>query len=172
MSQQDAHLRHLALRTWAGIFAIGFGSGLARTAPGTMGTALAVPLAVPLLMLPEPVFWLVWAALFGLGVYWCGVTSERLGVADPGSIVWDEMVALWLTLAFIPMHWAWWLAAFVLFRGFDIVKPWPIGLLDRRIKGGLGIMIDDIVAAGYALLILLTVRALAPMISAAAETWR
>jgi phosphatidylglycerophosphatase A len=77
-----------------------------------------------------------------------------LGRHDPGNIVWDEMVGFWLTVALVPVTWSWWLAAFVAFRFFDILKPWPIRQLDRHIKGGLGIMLDDIVAALYALLLL------------------
>ncbi len=119
-----------------------------------MGTLLAIPLGIPLMALPQPAWWLVWVLSCGFGIHACDVTSRRLGVADPGGIVWDEMVAYWLCLAFIPVHWAWWLAAFVLFRFFDIVKPWPIRQLDRAVKGGLGIMLDDLVAAGYALLLL------------------
>jgi len=153
--QQDTHLRRIALRTWPGLFAMGFGSGLARKAPGTMGTLAAVPLAWLLLQLPAILFWLVWIILFWSGIYWCEVTSRRLQRVDPGCIVWDEMVAYWLIVALLPLHWAWWLAALVLFRLFDIVKPWPIRHIERRVKGGLGVMLDDILAAGYTLLVLL-----------------
>lgn len=155
--QQEAHLRRIALRTWPGLFAMGFGSGLARKAPGTVGTCAAVPLAWLLVQLPVVVFWLVWIILFWSGVYWCGVTSQRLQREDPGCIVWDEMVAYWLIVALLPLHWTWWLAALVLFRLFDIVKPWPIRHIERRVQGGLGVMLDDILAAGYTLLLLLGV---------------
>ena len=80
--------------------------------------------------------------------------ARRLGRHDPGSIVWDEMVAYWLTVAFVPLHWTWLLAAFLLFRLFDIVKPWPIKRVERRLGGGLGIMADDVIAAAYAMLVL------------------
>jgi phosphatidylglycerophosphatase A len=92
--------------------------------------------------------------MFLLGIHVCGVSSRRLGRHDPGGIVWDEMVAFWLTVAFLPMSWPWWLAAFALFRFFDIFKPWPIRLVEKRFGGGLGIMLDDIVAAVYAMIVL------------------
>ena len=154
MSDQNLSARDLALGTPTGFLAFGFGSGLSPVAPGTMGTLAAIPLAVAFKFLPVPVFWPLLLVLFLLGVYLCGVTSQRLGQHDPGAIVWDEMVAYWLTVAFVPLHWAWFLAAFVLFRVFDIFKPWPIGWVEKRFGGGLGIMLDDIVAALYAMLLL------------------
>lgn len=111
--------------------------------------------AVVLVQLP---FWpalAVVVAAFFLGIYLCDVTSRALGVHDHGGIVWDEFVSLWLVLLFLPFHWAWWLAAFVVFRFFDILKPWPIRWLDRRVHGGFGVMIDDVLAAVYALAVLL-----------------
>lgn len=92
--------------------------------------------------------------LFLLGVYLCGTTARRLGKHDPGGIVWDEMVAYWLVVAFIPAQWPWLLAAFILFRLFDILKPWPIKQSETLFSGGLGIMVDDIIAALYAMAIL------------------
>jgi phosphatidylglycerophosphatase A len=89
---------------------------------------------------------------FCLGIYLCGETARRLGVHDHGGIVWDEFVGLWLVLLLIPAGLFWWLAGFFLFRLFDIVKPWPIGWLDQRLGGGFGIMLDDVLAALYALL--------------------
>ena len=154
MNSQNPSARDLAFGTPTGFFAFGFGSGLSPFAPGTMGTLVAVPLAVALKFLPLPVFWPLLLMFFLLGVYLCDVTSQRLGQHDPGGIVWDEMVAYWLTVAFIPLSWAWFLAAFVLFRVFDILKPWPIRWVEKRFGGGLGIMLDDIVAALYAMLLL------------------
>lgn len=150
----DPVMQKIALKTLPGFLAFGFGSGLSRYAPGTVGTVMAVPFALLLKHLPESVFWLTLIALFGLGIYLCDVSSKRLGQHDPGGIVWDEMVAYWLTIAFVPVSWPWWLAAFVLFRFFDIVKPWPIRLVENRFGGGLGIMLDDVVAAFYAMVIL------------------
>ena len=151
---QDPALRRLALRTPEGLLAFGFGAGLSRHAPGTAGTILAVPPGLLLINLPPGVYWSILVLCFLLGIYVCGVCSEKLGVEDPGAIVWDEMVAFWLTVAFVPLSWPWWLAAFVLFRFFDIVKPWPIPALEKRLHGGLGIMFDDVVAAVYAMVIL------------------
>ena len=150
----------LAFTTPAGFFAFGFGSGLAPFAPGTVGTLAAVPVALALKGLPPVLFWAILVLSFVAGIRICDVTARRLGRHDPGSIVWDEMVAYWLTVAFIPLHWAWLLAAFLLFRLFDIVKPWPIRLVERRLGGGLGIMADDVIAAVYAMLVL----ALAPVV--------
>ena len=92
--------------------------------------------------------------LFLLGIWVCEKVSHKLGVHDHGGIVWDEMVGYWLSMAFVPLQWQWLLAAFVLFRFFDIVKPWPIRQLDQRVSGGFGIMIDDIVAALFTIIIL------------------
>jgi phosphatidylglycerophosphatase A len=152
--EPDAQVRGVALGTFPGFFAFGFGSGLSRFAPGTMGTLAAIPFA-PLLKALSPLFyWGVLVALFAVGVWLCGVTAERLGKHDPGGIVWDEMVGYWLAIAFIPMDWRWLAAAFVLFRLFDILKPWPIRSVERFFKGGLGIMADDILAAVYAMLVM------------------
>jgi phosphatidylglycerophosphatase A len=151
---QDPVTRQVALRTLPGFFAFGFGSGLSRFAPGTMGTLAAIPFALLLKRLPDPVFWIVLTGLFLLGVHICNAASRRLGQHDPGGIVWDEMVAYWLTIAFVPVSWPWWLAAFILFRFFDILKPWPIRWIENRFSGGQGIMLDDIIAALYAIGIL------------------
>jgi phosphatidylglycerophosphatase A len=152
--EPDTELRRVALRTPAGFFAFGFGSGLSRYAPGTAGTVAAIPFALLLKQLPPLYFWLALTVLFIAGVYLCGAASRALGRHDPGNIVWDEMVGYWLTIALLPVTWAWWLAGFAAFRLFDILKPWPIRWLDRRVKGGFGIMLDDIVAAFYAMLVL------------------
>lgn len=150
----DPAQRRAALRTPAGFLAFGFGAGLLRWAPGTAGTAVAVPFALLLRSLPEAYFWFTLVALAAIGVYLCGATARRLGTADPGGIVWDEMVGFWLSVALLPVQPVWWLAAFVLFRFFDIVKPWPIRSVERRVPGGWGIMADDIVAALYAMALL------------------
>lgn len=154
MSDPTPSSRDLALGTPAGFLAFGFGSGLSPWAPGTMGTLAAIPLAIVFKLLPVFVFWPLLLVLFLLGIYLCDVTEKRLGQHDPGGIVWDEMVAYWLTVAFVPLHWAWLAAAFVLFRAFDIFKPWPIRQVEKRFGGGLGIMLDDIVAALFAMVLL------------------
>ena len=147
-------LKKLALTTPTGLLAFGFGSGLSPFAPGTMGTLVAIPFVFALKSLGTTGFWIALLLLFLLGVWVCDRASRKLGEHDPGSIVWDEMVGYWLTMAFVPLQWQWLLAAFVLFRFFDIIKPWPIGQIDRKVSGGFGIMIDDIVAALFAIIIL------------------
>lgn len=141
----------------AHLIALGYGAGLAPKAPGTVGSLAALPMFWLLTQLnATPAFMLaVTAAAFLLGIWACGVTGKNLGVADHGSIVWDEIAAMWLVLAFTPRAWTWWLLAFGLFRFFDILKPWPIRFFDTRCKNGFGVMFDDLLAALYALLVLL-----------------
>jgi len=152
--EQDKDILRTALGSPAGFLAFGLGSGLSRFAPGTMGTLIAVPFALLLKQLPSAWFWVAMLGLFLLGVHICDRTAGRLGRHDPGGIVWDEMVGYWLTVAFVPTHWAWLCAAFILFRLFDIFKPWPIRQSEHLFHGGLGIMIDDILAALYAMAVL------------------
>jgi phosphatidylglycerophosphatase A len=146
--------KNIVLHSVSGFLAFGFGSGLSPFAPGTMGTLVAIPFIFPLRALGEPVFLLALILLFVFGVWVCGRVSQKLGVHDHGGIVWDEMLGYWLSAAFIPLQWPWLLAAFVLFRIFDILKPWPIRQLDQKVSGGFGIMIDDVVAALFVVLIL------------------
>ena len=134
--------------------AFGLGSGAVPWAPGTFGTLAAVPLWYLLAQLPLSTYLLLVLAAFALGCWLCQRTSEDIGVHDHGGIVWDEFVGLWLTLILVPDGWPWLLAGFVLFRFFDILKPWPIRWADRRVGGGLGIMLDDVLAALYAWLVL------------------
>jgi phosphatidylglycerophosphatase A len=162
--QQDSNAR-LAFTTLSGFIALGFGSGLATRAPGTMGSLVALPLAIPLLWLTPIQLGIFLLLAFGFGIYCCEKTSQRMAVQDPGAIVWDEIVAMWLVLGFVPAQWPWWLAAFLLFRLFDIAKPWPIRWLDQHIKGGLGIMLDDVLAAIYAIVLLLVFQRYMPVIS-------
>jgi phosphatidylglycerophosphatase A len=136
----------------AHFLAFGFGSGLSPKAPGTVGTLVAFPLYW--LLSGSPYYWL-WIALFlAVGVWICGFTGRALGVADHGGMVWDEIAAFLLVLPFAPQTWVGFLMAFVLFRLFDIFKPFPIGWLDARLKGGLGVMLDDVLAAVYAIVCL------------------
>ena len=93
-------------------------------------------------------------ALFFWGIRICGYTEKELGIQDYGGIVWDEIVAMLLVLSLIPFKWSWWLAAFVIFRLFDALKPWPIKWFDQWIHGGLGIMLDDLIAAVMTLMVL------------------
>lgn len=142
--------RRLLLSHPAHFVALGFGSGLAAKAPGTFGTLVAIPLFLALMATPESVHCIVITLLFLAGIPICTRTGKALGVADHGSIVWDEIVAFMLVLEFTPYSWTWWLAAFALFRLFDIWKPFPIRQFDARLKGGFGVMFDDLLAAVYA----------------------
>ena len=136
------------------LLAFGFGSGLAPRAPGTMGTLVGVALYLPLSTL-NLTFYLAALVLVSLaGVWICGRTAKDLGLHDHPGIVWDEIAGFLLTMLAVPTGWGWILAGFILFRLFDIWKPWPINLLDQRVSGGLGIMLDDLLAAIYALAIL------------------
>ena len=134
--------------------ATGFGSGLVPKAPGTAGTVGALPLWYLLQPLPPLVYLAVLTAAFALGCYLCGKTSRDWQVHDHGAIVWDEFVGLWIALFLLPGGIGWVLGGFVLFRFFDIIKPWPIRWLDRHVHGGAGIMIDDVVAGLFAWLVL------------------
>jgi len=132
-------------------FALGFGSGLARHAPGTYGTLVGLPLFALLLLLPETTHLIIIALLFLIGIPICTRTGTALGVSDHGGIVWDEIVAMLLVLEFTPRSWVWWVLAFALFRLFDIWKPAPIRQCDARLKGGFGVMFDDLLAALYSI---------------------
>lgn len=138
------------------LLGFGFGTGLAPKAPGTFGTLPALPITAALFAAGLGAWQIVFLCiiLFFIGIYICGATEKALGVADYGGIVWDEIVAMMLVLAFVPQTFAWWLAAFVVFRLFDALKPWPIKWFDARLHGGFGIMWDDILAALFSLLVL------------------
>jgi phosphatidylglycerophosphatase A len=134
------------------LLSLGFGSGLSPHAPGTMGTLVAIPLYLLLSRLELWPYLIVVAAGFLLGIYVCDKTSKALGVHDHSGIVWDEIIGYWITMIAIPaVTWQWILAGFVLFRFFDIVKPWPVRIADKRVPGGFGIMFDDLLAGLYAL---------------------
>ncbi len=137
------------------LLATGFGSGLAKYVPGTMGTLAAIPFYLLLAQLPFG--WYLVAVLVAalIGVKICTITSGDMKVHDHGSIVWDEFVGFWITMAIAPtVSWQWVLTGFILFRFFDMVKPWPISWLDKHVKGGFGIMVDDILAGFMAMIAL------------------
>ncbi|MDO8706351.1 MAG: phosphatidylglycerophosphatase A [Sulfuricaulis sp.] len=134
--------------------AFGFGSGKAPVAPGTFGTLVAIPLYLLLRPVALPVYAVVVAAMFVIGVWLCRVTEQDLGVHDHSSIVWDEIVGYLITMFMAPAGWEWVVLGFFLFRLFDIWKPFPIRQLERRIHGGFGNMFDDALAAVYAWLVL------------------
>lgn len=147
--------RRALLATPAGWIACGLGSGLAPVAQGTFGSLAAI---LPWLLLRElslPLNLLAIVLGFALGVWACNVASRALGVDDHRALVWDEFVGLWIAL--LPALAApWWavIPGFALFRLFDVWKPWPIGWCDRRLKGGLGVMVDDVIAGVFAAVVL------------------
>ena len=152
-------LKKVVLGSPSGFLAFGFGSGLSPFAPGTVGTLVAIPFTFLLKSLGTTGFWIALVLLFLLGVKLCTHVSQKLGVHDHGGIVWDEMVGYWLAVAFVPLDWQWLLAAFLLFRFFDIFKPWPIRQIDKKISGGFGIMVDDVVAGLFTLILLAVLQA-------------
>ncbi|OKY24639.1 MULTISPECIES: phosphatidylglycerophosphatase A family protein [Thalassotalea] len=129
--------------------ALGFGSGLIPKAPGTFGTLAAIPVFLLLAPLPMVTYLAVVAVMALLGIYICSHAAKAAKVHDHPAIVWDEIVGYLITMALIPVSWKSIIVGFLLFRLFDIIKPWPISLLDKHCHGGFGIMIDDIVA-GFA----------------------
>lgn len=133
-------------------FSLGFGSGLAKKAPGTFGTLVALPLFTLIAGLDLDAQLLIIGLLFLFGIYCCGISGKHLGAADHGAIVWDEIVAMMLVLTFTLNQWHWWLCAFLLFRLFDIWKPFPIQQFDAKLKNGFGVMFDDLLAAIYAII--------------------
>lgn len=139
---------------------LGFGSGCISRAPGTWGTVAGVLVYGLFFWAPLPVYLGLVLLGFVVGVFLCERTARALGVHDDGAIVWDEFVGVWIALAFQPSAWEWILAAFVAFRIFDIIKPWPVSWLDRKVSGGLGIMLDDVLAGFYALVLVLFFQAL------------
>lgn len=139
------------------LLAFGFGSGAAARAPGTWGSLVAVPLWYCFSWLPGTIYWLVVLAAFLVGIWLCGKTAADLKVHDHEGIVWDEFVGMWIALGLFPGQLIGVLMAFLLFRLFDVVKPWPISWLDERMPGGLGIMIDDVVAGFMALVCLFVI---------------
>lgn len=143
------------LRHPAHFLAFGFGAGLVPGAPGTAGTLLAFPLfwlLQPRLAASE--FLVLLAVMFAAGIWACDKTGRTLGAADHGGMVWDEIVAFLLVLFFTPDTLYWQACAFLLFRLFDILKPQPIRYYDRTFKSGFGVMLDDLIAAFYTLLVL------------------
>lgn len=137
--------------------ALGFGSGLIKPAPGTWGTLSAVPLYYLLMQVMSSAsieYFVIILVSFLVGIYLCGKTATDVGVHDHGAIVWDEIVGFLITMLLVPVTWVNVVLGFVLFRIFDIIKPWPIKLLDKHVHGGFGIMIDDVLAGVFAWVLL------------------
>ena len=147
------------LRHPAHVIALGFGSGLAPVAPGTAGTLVAFPIHWVLASyLSEPVHAIAIAMMFIIGVWASDVAGRAMGISDHSGMVCDEIVAMLIILMVVPTGLLWWGAAFLLFRIFDVLKPPPIRYIDQTIKGGFGVMLDDILAAFYALLVLAVIQ--------------
>jgi phosphatidylglycerophosphatase A len=134
--------------------AFGFGSGLAPKAPGTFGTIAALPIFLLISNLHPAIYTGFVLVALGAGVFICESVAADMKIKDPSSIVWDEFVGLWIALFMLPSGWYWLVAGFILFRFFDILKPWPVSYFDNELKGGLGIMMDDVAAGLYSLGIL------------------
>jgi phosphatidylglycerophosphatase A len=142
----------------AHLLAFGFGAGCSPKAPGTMGTLLAIGIYLPLSRLSLTAYLLVLAAVILVGIGLCEKASRDLGVHDHPGIVWDEIAGFLLTMVAAPPAWQWIVAGFLLFRLFDIWKPWPIRWCDKNIEGGFGIMFDDVVAGIFACVALHALR--------------
>ncbi|MEE9452542.1 MAG: phosphatidylglycerophosphatase A [Gammaproteobacteria bacterium] len=134
--------------------AFGFGSGAIPFAPGTWGTIAALPIYFLIQDFSLSLYLTLLLLATGFGIWICDVTEKDLGVPDHSGIVWDEIVGYLCTMILAPKGWGWILLGFILFRIFDILKPWPISWVERHVKGGLGIMVDDILAAVPAWIIL------------------
>ena len=132
---------------------LGFGSGLMPKAPGTFGTLAAIPVYLLMANFSVLIYSIITVILFLLGIYLCQKTTDELKVHDHSGIVFDEIVGFLITMIAVPLTWQWIVAGFILFRLFDILKPWPISWLDKKVHGGLGIMLDDVLAGVFSLAI-------------------
>lgn len=157
MTSSQHPLERVNLRNPIHFLALGFGSGLLHPAPGTWGSLVGVILGALLLpWLGAKTFFILIALCFFLGIWLCERTSHDMGVHDHGSIVWDEIVAVFFVLLAVPQISVFWCTvAFAAFRLFDILKPYPIRYFDEKLTNGFGIMADDILAAGYSILVIL-----------------
>lgn len=134
------------------LLAFGFGAGLSTKAPGTAGTVVAIPIYLLFSQFSLTIYYILLILLIIIGIYVSGKSARMLGVHDHGGIVIDEICGYLLTMALAPTSWIAIILGFILFRLFDIWKPWPIRLFDQRIHGGTGIIVDDLMAGIYALL--------------------
>jgi len=133
---------------------VGFGTGLMPKAPGTFGTIAAIPLYFAMSDLSLLSYLIITVLVTLVGIYLCAYTSKALGVHDHGGIVIDEIAGYLITMIAVPFDWLWMVVGFLLFRFFDILKPWPISWIDKHVQGGLGIMLDDVLAGVFALICL------------------
>ncbi|OOF51714.1 phosphatidylglycerophosphatase A [Rodentibacter genomosp. 1] len=158
--KEENPLKRISLKNPVHLLAVGFGSGLLRPAPGTWGSALGTLLGVILLgILGTKTFLILTALCFILGCYLCQKTADDMGVHDHGAIVWDEFVGVFIVLSAIPtLSLPWIVTAFGLFRFFDILKPFPIRFFDKKLESGFGIMVDDVLAAIYAVVVIFLIQ--------------
>jgi phosphatidylglycerophosphatase A len=159
--RDDAAVRRLSLATLRDpvqLLALGFGAGLAPRAPGTFGSLVGLALAIVIARWGWTASVVATLAACIAGVWICGASARRLGVHDHPAIVWDEVAGMMITMLAAPPGWMWTLLAFVLFRALDIIKPWPIREIDHGMRGGAGIMLDDVLAGILAALGLMLVR--------------
>ena len=149
----QAELRQrVSLKNPVHFLALGFGSGLAPKAPGTFGTLAALPLVLVLGLFTSLPIYIALCVLFSLaGIWLCGRTADDMQVHDDSSIVWDEVAGMMITMIAVPLTWQNVVLGFILFRLFDIAKPWPISYLDKHVHGGFGIMVDDVLAGVFSL---------------------
>ncbi|MGI9224401.1 MAG: phosphatidylglycerophosphatase A family protein [Woeseiaceae bacterium] len=154
MTDSQQNLARTVLTDPVHILAFGFGTGLSPYAPGTVGSLVGVLFAWLTRDLGLTIQLGIAAAIILAGIWICGESARRIGVHDHGGIVWDEIAGMYVTLLVAPATIPAWILGFALFRVFDIAKPWPIRDLDHRLRGGLGIMLDDLAAALYALILL------------------
>ncbi|WP_218313255.1 phosphatidylglycerophosphatase A [Alteromonas antoniana] len=159
---QSEYRERVSMKNPVHFLALGFGSGLIPVMPGTFGSLAAIPLLLVCSTLSETLFLAVTILCCLAGIYFCGKTADDMQVHDHGSIVWDEVAGMFVTFLFLPLSWPYLVAGFLLFRIFDILKPWPIGVIDKRLHGGTGIMLDDILAGVMACLSLHLITVLWP----------
>ncbi|MGC7590013.1 phosphatidylglycerophosphatase A family protein [Bisgaard Taxon 46] len=157
---KDSPVQRVRLTNPVHFLALGFGSGLMRSAPGTWGSLVGLGLAWLLLQYLTPtIFFILTALCFAIGCYLCQKTADDMGVHDHSAIVWDEIVGVFLVLLAVPeLSLFWCIGAFLAFRFFDILKPYPIRYFDHKIESGFGIMLDDVLAAIYAILVLVALQ--------------
>jgi phosphatidylglycerophosphatase A len=144
----------ISLKNPIHLLAVGFGSGASPLMPGTAGTLVAIPIYYLMQLFSLPVYTIIMAAMIFIGFWICQVADNAIGTYDHPSIVWDEIVGYLLTMWAVPAYWQWVLLGFLLFRLFDIWKPWPINWLNDRVGGGIGIVVDDLMAGVYAWIVL------------------
>jgi len=164
LKHSDPALSKLSLKNPIHFLALGFGSGLAPKAPGTFGTLAALPLYFLMMHLSLPVFIALTLVITIVGFWICDIAAKDMQVHDHGAIVWDEVAGMLITMIAAPVGLLPLIVGFVLFRFFDIIKPWPIKLLDRHVKGGFGIMIDDVLAGVFAAICLQVIHYFWPLV--------